>query len=531
MAGTSAYTKEWITEVRGGLDKSSFGRQIIAFKKNNTVCASVHRNTIGNWESGKTALPKDVETVLSIALFEYDKIHKEDGAALDRSARYLHARKRLEQMLGLELYCRNLHDALLISVCRGILSFKELLPLERELEAELEKDALPNEMRDLYAIERNTVPISEDLNKVSSLEELRACITQYHRHSFASASRIIGARILQIYRSRSRYPQEVSFYRAVANLAPNYRDSYIRIFSSVFISRDWIIDLCRHLRFDRAEITDVLEAAHMAKLTEDEIFPDSMSMFAELPAVLKLETMLLLALYVDERVLGDLEHYPPAIHLLESFTLYEHGKAARQSLDKLLEKEEAADWSCEDLRERLVCTWTNKQGREMYSPCSVWMKYLDQDNSKLREEESLQQICRELTPAYEQLPAYVSEDLKGADGRKAAQEARDEMRRIRYLVSMCFTVLSGTIFRGTLTEADLNAIQRSFAKEEKDCTYIYRFISKMLVIFLGDRPVQQTDKGCFDLADTMAGKRKTALGMENIQETFWESILFLKGLL
>lgn len=528
MSNNNSYSKEWITAVRGKMDKSTFGKQVVVYKKNGTVCASVHRNTIGNWESGKTSLPKDLETFLSIALIEYDKEHKEE-ASFNRNARYDHARQRLREMLGVELYCRNLHDALLISVCRGIITFQELIPLEKEFEADLKKEVIPNDLRDIYAIERNTIRIGEELVKISSVEELRECITLQYRNSFASSNRIIGARMMQVYKSRERYPGHISFHRAVANLAPNYRDSYVRMFTSSFISRRWMIDLCQHLCYSREETAVVLEAAHMAKLASDEQFEEPIQAYKNMPLISKLEIMLLLAIYMKENIEEDAEKLPPAVHLLESFSIYEHGENARKVLDRITDEEETLELDVSSLSERMMLYEKKKSEKELYKTYSSWLKYLNGESMSLRGEELLQQLSRKKTPGYDVLPPTLKVVSTVTNSQIASNLSAGKFKSLRYLVCMCYTVLKGEIFNGHLTEADLNAIQRSFAREEKDSAYIYRFISKMLVVFLGDQPLCQTEAGRYDVINDTSGKHKTALDMDIIQETLWESILYLKG--
>lgn len=119
-------------------------------------------------------------------------------------------------------------------------------------------------------MERNTVSISADLNRVRNVDELINLITVVHKNSFASSNRTIGVRFRNIYEQRDRYYKHVSLERAIVNLAPNYRNSYVRMFSSSFISREWLIDLCVHLRFNYEEVSLMLESAHMVQLSEYE---------------------------------------------------------------------------------------------------------------------------------------------------------------------------------------------------------------------------------------------------------------------
>ena len=221
------YSGKWVKKLRNGMRQKEFCKHIYVFKKNGSECDTVHRNTIGNWENGKTSMPRDIETFLSLALWEYDHFvysaeeEVDSDENMSGNRRYQHARKRLLEMLRLDLYCKNLHDALLIQVARGILQFKEVPELEKELESKLSKIELSTEEKNVYAMERNTVSISADLNRVRNVDELINLITVVHKNSFASSNRTIGVRFRNIYEQRDRYYKHVSLERAIVNLAPN----------------------------------------------------------------------------------------------------------------------------------------------------------------------------------------------------------------------------------------------------------------------------------------------------------------------
>lgn len=499
------YTKEWITQVRGGLNKTEFGRRVYVYKKNGTKCVTVHRNTITNWEGGKTELPKDVETFLSFALIEYDQTHPEAPVTLEeRNNRYIYARTVMWDMLGVDLYCRNLHDALLIQVCRGILTFEEVLPLERELEAELENTGMTVDEKNLYAIERNTIPISDALNKVADLEGLREVITVIHKNSFASANRIIGARFSKIYHSRKRYKEgDVSLGKAVTNLAPNYRDSYIRMFKSSNISRKWMIDLCRHLKFSRDEIARVLEAAHMVPLSEDEVFPDANAAFLEKDLLERLMILFLMGAMIRDQT-GP-EECPPADYILESFSLYEQGQRVVVRLAELLEEESTQELDWQEIWEMLT------------SVTEAWIAYLKLENSELTIDEALQHFCKNERKEYFYPDHKIGREIKN----------REEVQLLHFFAALMYTVLSGHVYPGSLTNRDLDDIKRGFHYGEEDCSIIYRFISQVLGTFLGGKELRQTPDHSYYVQNEVKKTLTHPLNFDVILEDLWESVLML----
>lgn len=501
------YTPEWITEIRAGLSKKEFGKKIYVFKKNGSKCVTVHRNTIHNWESGKTELPKDVETFLSFVLFDYDRSHGKTLTDMEqRNQRYLYVRQSMREMLGIDLYCRNLHDALLIQVCRGIISFKDIPQLEKELESALDRVPLTTDEKNLYAIERNTVAISDDLNKVDNVEELKEVVIKIHRNSFASANRIVGARMRKIYLSRNRYIKDLPMGKAIANLAPNYRDSYVRMFKSSFISRNWMIDLCRHLRFSREEIETVLEAAHMAPLTSDEKWTNAAEDIGKKDFLEKLKIMFLIGLYVQDRF--SVYDCPPVDYLLESFAYYDQGKRVMKALDDLLNCEDVEDLSYEEVWEKIS-----------YPSGQAWIAYINLDNADLTYDEEVQQAYKEEKPDYFYVNARVLSGIKHVE----------ELEMIHYMVSLFYTVLLGRDYTGSFVERDLAEIRKIACYRDVDCGIIYRFITQVLGVFLSGQEIMETVDHRFYVRNQVKKTNTRAMNLPSILEDLLQSILMLQS--
>lgn len=513
-----AYTKEWIRQLRQGMRQEKFCKHIYVFRKNGSVCCNIHRNTLGNWETGKTSLPRDVETFLSLALWEYDHVIcaseiPESAETWDidtRNRRYQHARTRLQKMLGVDLYCRNLHDAVLIQVTRGILTFEEVPAFESRLEQTLAQTVLTTEERNLYAIERNTVSISSDLGRVNSREELETLLTVIHRNSFASANRIIGARLKKIYESRERYPKKVSLERAIANFAPNYRNSYVRMFTSSFISRSWLLDLCVHLKFDGTEINTMLEAAHMAEMTDGEWnrLQDSNASFLDMSVVDRFKIMLILGGYV--RQMGELPEFPQAEHLLEAFSIYEQGAPVIVALDRLIEEEGNGD------RQELEFDgiWAELEETQAYQ---TWFSYVELEDAATSLDEVLQRVVLIDCKAYS--------DLNQRRMRQIAD--RGEVGLICFLVAMGYSVFMGRKYEGVLTEQDLQQMKKLFDMEDDLQRFIYSFLSTMFGIFLGKEEIEETGQGGFCVYNPVTQKRTRALDLDRILNNMFEAVVEL----
>lgn len=522
------YSKEWIKKLRNGMKQEEFCKHIYVFKKNGKVCCNIHRNTLGNWETGKTSLPRDVETFLSLVLWEYDhllideqnEVGKEDVDF--RNRRYQHARMRLQKMLHVDLYCRNLHDALLIQVTRGVLSFEEVPKLEEMLESELNQVVLSTEKRNEFAIERNTISISSDLSRVNCIDDLVKLITVIHRNSFAAANRIVGARFKTIFEIRNRYSKYVSLERAIVNLAPNYRNSYVRMFTSSFISREWLLDLCIHLKFSREETDSMLEAAHMVPLSSNEFIydlnEDSNSVltidynlfFAEKDLFAKLKIMLVLGGYV--RHVENVSEYLSANRLLESFSIYEQGDSLIDVLDKVISKKCAGGVKLENLE--LDEIWKEFEATNAYN---TWLAYVELEDVATSYDEDLQRFslldCQAYMDLNEKKMIYVNNS--------------EEVELIHFLVAMYYSVLLEKKYDGKFTNQDLMDIKKLFDTSNSIQKYIYIFISTMLGVFLGEDEICETKDAKFYVYNSVLQKNTRALNLEEILNNIFEAIIAL----
>ncbi len=520
---------DWIREVRGKMSQEMFAQKICHFKnqKNIKICCKYHRNEVGNWEKGKN-LPKNLETFLSIALFDFDKQHR--GCEKDkewRNMRFRYAAEKMQELLGQELYERNLHEMLLIQVCRGIISFQEVLQMESVLEEIIQEVKIDSETRKEYALQRETQNIQKDLFHIETKDEIWDIVNN-SKVFFLTGVRTFGERMRKCFEARQRYVASISFAEAVKIYAPNYRDSFQRMFTSSGISRQWIIDLCIHLRFQRNEIQEVLKNAHFIPLSENcedeefyykekEGFPigsaswyQDMEMnypgefglhFEEIAALSlkeKIKIALLLNIYMDEIVTA--EDFVPIDYLLESFFQYNCGKDAMMAVAQI--QQEMAqnvdpEWQVEEIKELLR------------SKVEFWIVYIKSGCCDFKNEKVKSvyfDYCRECSVYYE-FPK--KEGLYGI-----------ELKKMRYLSALLYTVFTGRYYKGNIDEADRKEIKGQFEGQVDGWRTVYNFINQFLIIFLGKYELHNKEGRYFCV---IQGEKTNSFDMEEVSEDIIES--------
>lgn len=542
---------EWIRSVRGKMSREAFGKQIYHYTEDGTNCDTYHRNAVGNWEAGGN-IPKNTETFLSIALMEYDIKHPgECKSCGERNRRYGYARHLIYEKLGIDLYCRSLHDALLIQVCRGVLTFPEVPELEQKMNGCIQAAAqgIDGEAKRKYALERATAAIESDWYKINDKKEIPEIVEKTSMF-FYTWDRTMGAHIVQIFENRQRYVKPLTLENAVNIYAPNYRKSYSQKFlHSSGTSRQWLLDLCVHLRFDREEIQEVLEYAHMAPLSENREDPefylrkiDSFSVgsagwyrtFEEDKTCLKvkknpgavphfgemknrslnekLQILMLMICCIEEDSFEDL---PPIDYLLESFTLYRSGKRkgrgdeAVKKLEHILKKVDPEEWEREELQKQLK------------SSVKDWIDYVQNgyetaiENSVIEVYEDYRRECSE----YYSIPEQYLKNVRN----------REKVYKLRYIAALFFTVFTGRYYLGELSSYDLEIVKRQF--DDSDNVYIYRFISYVLGIFLSQNEIYESEKDSFYILEKNRVKggiqESKALNLTKIIEYLWGALIEL----
>lgn len=519
----------WIREVRGKMSQEEFGKKICHFKndKGTKVCKPYHRNEIANWEKGKN-VPLNLETFISIALLDFDNNHRDKSGSGYRNLRFQYVRNKMKVILGQELYCRIVHEALLIQVCRDIITFEELLELEPELDRIVQSVDMDMCQKRDYALQRGTENIAGNLYGVTKKDEIISIIAE-SKMFFYTGVRTFGERMRKCCEKEQRYTASIKFAEAVRVYAPNYRDSFGRVFTSSGISRRWIIDLCIHLRFNRAEIQDMLKNAKVIPLSADpcdvEFYYEEREGMAigsaswyqymekQYPDKFKshFSGLQLLDLSDKMRVAGligifignvkHIEELVPVDYLLESFMWYDCGKEAL----KIMREINGHEKSAEEL-EMLI----RDKGK-------FWIDYLESGLYTL-ESEDARKVYRDYLQEFSE---YYMVPIK-VDG----QACNDiEAVKLRYFASIIYTVFTGHYYKGRIREEDLKIIKNQFENQVEGWKVIYGFINQFLVTFLSGRILHKDDKARYYCM--INHKKKNTFDMEDVKESIWESIYML----
>lgn len=501
----------WIRSCRGDTKQKEFGEKICRFKIENgrKICVNYHRNEVGNWEAGRN-LPMSTETFLSIALFSYDKnTKKAPKTPKERERRLEYARRNMMDCLGVDLYCRNLLDALLIQVCRGILSFDDVPGMEEKLETLIggdDADPISDTEKRLLSLQKQTESIRNELYLVERAENISDVICKY-RQFYLTANRVLGVRLEKEFDGRQRYPEKMSLESAVCIYAPNNRITYRRIYQSCGITRDWLIDLCIHLRLNRDEINNTLDNAHMARLSDslgsseyfisDESdktvenmeydkhsyipvgssvwyqyleqdqnnrFVPHYEAFRYEPIEKRLKIMVLLAAFVTE-ISSDC--LPPVDIILESFTHNDQAKKSILLLDSLTDCVVSSD---EETYLKLLAELRADKAFRAWTQYVLSVEDYATQKGKNAVLKALKNECAE----------YYRTNLKF----EANTKQKEEVTRLHYLSALFFTVLTGRYYQGEYSKKTRWNIERQFLQSKTDYTYTYLFLDHILVMFL-----------------------------------------------
>lgn len=524
----------WIREVRGKTNQTEFAGKIYHYKtiKNIRKCCTYHRNEIGNWEKGKN-LPMNIEAFISIALLDFDqKYPRVEMDIAYRNRRYQYVNDKMMEIIGQNLYCRSVYDALLIQVCRGVISFEDVLELEKELEKMLHSVILNSEQKRKYALKKETDIIRGNLFKIETREEIVEVVEE-SKIFFCTGTRTLGERMKICFESRQRYVEKITLAEAVRIYAPNYRESFNRVFTSSGISRQWLIDICVHLRFTRKEIQYILDNAHHVSLSDDcneqeafyvdegypigstawykhmerqypEEFEGHFYGFKRMTLSEKIIIGVLLCGYAEE--IYDENGLLPADYLLESFLFYECGKGAVRKVEKILKSvSDNEEWNAEELQQKLNIDIVE------------WLEYIKSGMNYFETFAAMK--------VYEDYRQEFSDYFSVSVGKVVDVADTFEISKLKYIAAMLYTIFMGKYYLNTITERDLKYIKMQFENQTKDWKIMYNFISQFFITFLSDHPVYKNSSGRYY---TIINKRKT--GSFDLEETYislWECLIML----
>lgn len=527
----------WISEVCSSMSQTEFARQIRHYKKNKNgekICCAYHRNEVGNWIRG-ASVPQGAEAFISIALLDFDRKHP--GSPTDpvrRNERYQYVSEKMSEILGQNFYGRNIHDALLIQVCRNVISFEEVLELEPCLEQMIRSRRLTQEDKTSYALQSETRRIENQFLRIETKEDIIEAV-QRDLNCFCTGTRTLGERLKNCYEKRKRYKEYIPLSDAVTIYAPNYRDSFNRIFTDTGITRQWLLDLCVHLRFSREELQYVLANAHLARLSDDpgsaeacyregeyeigsvrwyqamedrpaHVFPAHYAGFRDMGVDDKIAVGLLLACCVGN--IRDENGFAPADYILESFTLYEHGKVALRKLKEQLRDRAVRRELCSG---RLPVKLTNQM--------KGWEEYL-QSGSFNSETEASAAVYRAYAREFSAYSDCRTEKMKGEKSRKEAE-------CMHFLAAVLYTVFTGKYYRGKVEEDDLQDMKEQLRDRADNWRQIYYFMNHFFVAFLGRKEADQKPDGRFFVA--LDNRETVPLSLEDVRIYLCKSYMLVSA--
>ena len=579
MSMTDAEYGEWIRSVRKrtGLTQEEFGRRVCRYIKEERAedrpqrVEYYKRNSVGLWEKGEQ-LPRKKESFLAIALMEYDAIYARRES--DGEDRYRYALDKLKKYLGQDLWERRTLDYLLASVCRGVtgLDFANLPEKELALQASVDEKELSDEEQRRLSASGPTLVIRGEMSKARTVEDVMK-LARGRKEMLSSRAPIFEYRMIDCFCQRSRYPAELSLRQAICLYAPNYRISSQQSLRSMrSISRNWLIDLCVHLRFERHEINSMLENVHHDMLEDDPEHPEywygSLSRngetlpvgsgewyrmlesmpepsaprhyraYLDLPFRKKLLVCYLMAEFLSGVVRdGEEDDIPPVDYLLEPFLIYRKRKEVVQvvnELSALLSKLSLEDaLRIPDQEDFRNLGWDKDAVEDNYRPYFIqWANYIIANVRDPRK------ICgQEMdAPVSDFLVAYraYKEETRAyycppAALRDIDETVRFEGLRLRCLAALMYTVFTGRQYNGSFHEKDLLPVREQLVaegvKNDDNLNCFITFLNQLFFVMLSGRPVQVYSHGGWYCV--VGGKSTQIITMEEIMSILREVLSLL----
>ena len=542
---------DWIISIRKKykLSQEEFGKRIYHFeyreKEDEEVSLSYHRNSVSNWENGKN-LPLTMESVVSLALVDFcgncDRMEKADQARMKK--RYAHVSGCLRKYLGRSLYVRNINDALLIAAVRGLYGIQELPKVRKDMKKIIEEVSMTPQERKDYSLERRTTAFENELMLIDSTEAFQDFVKE-NRNYFRIGNRTVGERAVYIFENpENGMNRKLKFRQAIEVYAPHYSVSYSKIFSSDFIvSRKWLLNFCIRMRYTRSEINSILKNASMLplsnqkgsmescirsnrnrevgsvnwyeKIAEQEI-PEISVRYTEakeLPLKSKLVFLALIACALTGKR-ETITSYP-VDYVLEYLLLSDGGKDVLKTAENSL------------VRRRDLAAENPLEILEIYSDdmCGILEEHC-RDLTGEAEKEALAEYVGEFGKYTE----FPKENIKniGKEDVKVYEEVYEQARRLRYFAACSYSVLTGRIYTGKMTEEDQERLVQSLTegvREKGQMRPSVRFFSLLWIMFLSyGKPVWNGKDGFYIPAEGGYGKTNALSLREALEDTTatWE---------
>ena len=521
---------KWIKSVRKKYKytQSTFGEMVCCFyynnERNQRECRGYSESAVKKWESGKSR-PDNTEALISMALIqESGSCERCEGLSYkERKDRYIAVQKCMSTYFERKLYCRNMNDALFVASIIGIYSVKELPSVYPKFEKIIQSVELDLEEKKKYSLSKHTENIERDLLACENEEDFKELVEKW-KVFFYLGGRTVGERMKTHYEEAHR-EEKLTFKEAVAIYAPRTAESYNRIFSSdAMISRQWLLDLCIHLRLSRNEMEVVLKNASMSPLSKDKNDSESClkastyyaigsvkwyekraeqgkdsyqyryPWFLSMNLEEKMSFILLLTEYAKEKGVNNM---PPIDYLLE----YIPSCKIFSELCKLVQKEKlevAVDLLDETIDEILYKIRTDA-GKAVYEKYRAeFRRYYQMGKGK-----------------YNPLPKEIDKTEEG--------------NLLTFVSAIIYSVFSGKIVSSTFREEDFKqlkvALEEMPDKFSEEKSGAYYFIRRLWKLFLTDERIFRGKRNGFHFAGELEDDDAIGLDVcvENLQELYFLS--------
>lgn len=537
------YSK-WISDVRDRkrVTQEEFGKMVCHYvqKDGQKVCGFYKRGQVRNWEKAES-LPENLEAFISIALIDFDlQYPKKEWDLFYREERYRFVNEKMYGILGSKLYGRRIYEMLLIQVCRGILSFQEVLELEPELRKIVQEVILDKEGRAELAVELHTKRINETACQCLTKEDIIQLVKE-EAGVYQTGERTLGERFKKCFETRKRYIQKISLPNAIQVYAPNYKGSYNRMCAGETITRRWLIDLCVHLRFSREEIQYVLKCALQWPLSEEPSNPEyyfresyypigSVKWYKELelqtselfkgryestrfnPEGLenvtfkqKIMFAMLVTIYVMDSYVMDL---PPVDYILENLYFYDRG---RKACNLIAEYVEEIDSEADLYDSRFL--------EEVQKKTKKWGEYI----KKIVIENAQREKTRTV---YESYRMEFQEYFSFARNEDSTVENREEAEKYRYLSAVLYTILTDKYYNNRLNKEEFDQLQEWLEGQMECGDYIFKFFALLFKTFLDGEVLYENPAGGFYIIEN--GRCRQTFSFEGIFSVLFEILILLE---
>ncbi|MBE5954876.1 MAG: hypothetical protein E7253_00315 [Lachnospiraceae bacterium] len=469
------------------MNQSDFGKQILHFqrdKKGKPIGVKGYvRGSVKNWMEG-TNCPEYKESLICFALLDLcGSTEAVPGLSKEeRDKRLHHVEKIMWTYLGKKLYSRYPPEAMLICAARGVISIKDIPVLLEE--AGLDQFVISTEEAKKAGCKRVSDVIFEQICEADSKEELLKIIEE-NRIYYALGYKTLGIRIRDLW--ERKYTGH-SFVQAVYVLAPRYQNTYRKMMDdSLQVSREFIIQFCSQMKFDRNMINEALDTARMRPLEQEETLPDYFEGIRNFSFAGRLGSIVQLAVYLgvavkDREFLEEFRNLPYYFYLNHYFSLDSVEKQYGEMKDAL-EKQEVEDFA--ELIQNEKTSWGESLKEYIHA--------INQELNDWKEEE--RKSYKAYVRGYQKM--YNSSRISSADFSK---ELKLEAECLYLLSTFSYGILLEKEFHGELSEEDLKSLKEKIKKEssikEEEGEMIYNFLNALWVLFLEDRRLNMY-KGVF----------------------------------